>query len=149
MTALNLLKRGSQVLIGAVLLISIFLVNTENAEAQSARPHIPVLSLTGTDGSYDNNWFPDGRIFIPPSYQAPREILVPVFIDNRWIDTDHPCYKPDPIYSFSYFMDGGTFHLNSTQATSMAVTPLFEMLLDIKLIFEDDTDAYLARLQYK
>lgn len=102
MTALNLLKRGSQVLIGAVLLISIFLVNTENAEAQSARPHIPVLSLTGTDGSYDNNWFPDGRIFIPPSYQKPREILVPVFIDNRWMETDHPYYKADPIYSFSF-----------------------------------------------
>jgi len=45
-----------------------------------------------------------------------------------------------PIYNFQYYMDGGTFHLNSTQTTSMGVTPLFVMLMDFKLTFYDDTD---------
>jgi aminopeptidase N len=45
-----------------------------------------------------------------------------------------------PIYKIQYFMDEGTFHLNSTQTTSMAVTPLFVMVMDYKLNFDDGTD---------
>ena len=47
-----------------------------------------------------------------------------------------------PIYNFEWFYDENLkeFHLTSTQMTS-ASTPLFKMLLDVKLTFEDGTDS--------
>ena len=47
-----------------------------------------------------------------------------------------------PIYDLEWFYDENLkeFHLASTQMTS-ATTPLFKMLLDVKLTFEDGTDS--------
>jgi len=46
-----------------------------------------------------------------------------------------------PIYDFEWFYDDSVkeFHLSSTQSTS-ASTSLFQMLFDVKLIFDDGTD---------
>ncbi len=52
-----------------------------------------------------------------------------------------------PIYDFEWYStDNGYFHLTSTQTTS-AATPLFEMLMDFKLIFTDATDTIISFYQ--
>jgi hypothetical protein len=69
------------------------------------RPNIPILSLTGSQTSYDQNWYPDGRITTSPSRDIsnPKILLVPVFIDNRWATyDDHPEFQADPIKSFKF-----------------------------------------------
>ncbi len=52
-----------------------------------------------------------------------------------------------PTYSYEYYMLDGTFHLTSTQVTSTSVTPLFEMLMDYKLKFEDGSDTIVRFMQ--
>ena len=52
-----------------------------------------------------------------------------------------------PIYAFEYYMSGGYFHLSSTQTTSTSVTPLFKMLMDYRLKFEDGTDTIVRFMQ--
>jgi aminopeptidase N len=49
-----------------------------------------------------------------------------------------------PIYDFEWFYDDSVkeFHLSSTQSTSSS-TPLFQMLFDIKLTFDDGTDTLI------
>jgi len=52
-----------------------------------------------------------------------------------------------PIYDFEWYStDNGYFHLTSTQTTS-STTPLFEMLMDFKLIFTDATDTIISLYQ--
>lgn len=46
-----------------------------------------------------------------------------------------------PTYEFKFYMTGGTFNLTSTQSTSSSATPLFEMLMDFQLYFDDGTDS--------
>jgi aminopeptidase N len=49
-----------------------------------------------------------------------------------------------PIYDFEWYStDNGYFHLTSTQSTS-STTPLFQMLMDFKLIFTDATDTIIS-----
>ncbi|TNE35557.1 T9SS type A sorting domain-containing protein [bacterium] len=76
-------------------------------------PSLPVLSLTGQDGGYNDVWFPNGRILMPRNTNFAREFVVPVFIDNRW--AQHPGkYTVDlpiePIKSFQFklFYDSAT-----------------------------------------
>ena len=45
-----------------------------------------------------------------------------------------------PKYNLSYYMIGDNFHLVSTQTTSSSSTPLFKMLMDYQLHFNDGTD---------
>jgi len=45
-----------------------------------------------------------------------------------------------PEYDLSYYMAGGNFYLTSTQTGSAASTPLFKMLMDYQLHFDDGTD---------
>lgn len=52
-----------------------------------------------------------------------------------------------PTYSLDYHMDEGMFNLTTTQTTSTTVTPLFEMLMDYKLQFEDGTDTLVRFMQ--
>ncbi len=102
MTKLSLLSRGSRIAFALVLVFGIMLATVDNAHSQ--RPTIPYLSLTGVDGSYDDNWYPDGRIWLPQSANGPREFLLPIFMDNRWATYPETAdrYVADPIYSFQF-----------------------------------------------
>ena len=52
-----------------------------------------------------------------------------------------------PIYDFEWYAtDNGYFHLTSTQSTS-SITPLFEMLMDFKLVFMDGSDTIISLYQ--
>lgn len=51
-----------------------------------------------------------------------------------------------PKYTYEWYYDNGTFHLSSTQVTS-STTPLFTMLMDYKLEFEDGTDTIIHLMQ--
>lgn len=92
-------------------IVILFAVGNE-AFSQTLIPQIPKLSLVGNDGSYDKTWYPDGRIWLPPSVDpsVPREFLLPVFIDNRWFSyvsktpdgKDTIKYVADPIRSFKF-----------------------------------------------
>ncbi len=46
-----------------------------------------------------------------------------------------------PKYDISYYMLYGNFHLVSTQTTSSASTPFFQMLMDYRLHFDDGTSS--------
>lgn len=86
-------------------------------------PKIPELSLVGADGTYEEDWFPDGRLLVPVSVEritdannnytgeGNREIYVPIFIRNRWntqekvvLEFDNGTVElvPDPIESFKF-----------------------------------------------
>ncbi len=84
----------------------VFVVPNSNLQSQEIKPEIPRLSLTGADNDWDANWYPDGRIWVPPSIDPnkPREILVPVFIENKWYthEATKDIYIADPIKSFSF-----------------------------------------------
>jgi aminopeptidase N len=45
-----------------------------------------------------------------------------------------------PIFNYEYYMVDGNFHLTATQTSSASSTPLFQLLMDYKLFFEDGTD---------
>ena len=49
-----------------------------------------------------------------------------------------------PKYDLSYYMAGGIFYLTSTQTGSAASTPLFKMLMDYRLHFDDGTDTIVS-----
>ena len=88
--------------LGALLVLSFVLANVNTAQAYD-RPGIPRLSLSGND-QWDDTWYPDGRIWLPPSANGPREFLMPVFVDNRWAPYDETrgIYEPSPIKSFRF-----------------------------------------------
>jgi len=87
---------------GALLVLSFVLVNIDSAQAYD-RPGVPRLSLSGND-QWDDSWYPDGRIWLPPAANGPREFLMPVFVDNRWATYDETrgIYDPNPIKSFRF-----------------------------------------------
>lgn len=100
---LNFLQRSVGVLLGLMLVSGIFLTDFDIAKAQSNRPEVPWLSLTGDLTRYDENWYPDGRIRIPAAGNGPRYLLVPIFIENRWHDyPGNDMYHAEPIKSFSF-----------------------------------------------
>ncbi|MFH1051319.1 MAG: T9SS type A sorting domain-containing protein [bacterium] len=105
----SLQLRGYRIFLSTVLLFLLITLATENAWSQSfTTPQIPKLSLTGADDGYNTDWYPDGRIWLPPTKRdgAPREFLMPVFIDNKWWhykSTSTAEYLvPEPIYSFRF-----------------------------------------------
>jgi len=86
-------------------------------------PKIPQLSLTGDDGGYESDWYPDGRLLLPVSLEritdqnsnyageGAREVYIPIFIQNRWNEngpltltfaTDTVVLDPSPIESFKF-----------------------------------------------
>ena len=86
-------------------------------------PKIPQLSLTGEDGGYSREWYPDGRLLLPVSLErvtdmnsnyageGAREVYIPVFIQNRWnetgpvtlyFNTDTVTLDPKAIESFKF-----------------------------------------------
>lgn len=100
-------KGISKLLLGFLLTLSIIaFVPFGNSYAQEVIPLIPRLSLMGADNDWDASWYPDGRIWIPPSIDPnkPREFLVPVFIENKWYphEETRDIYIPEPITSFKF-----------------------------------------------
>lgn len=72
------------------------------------QPKVPVLSLSGSNSGYDEDWYPDGVIYTPPSMNGKKYIYVPVFIKNEWerkdLFTDPALleFDADPIESFEF-----------------------------------------------
>lgn len=52
-----------------------------------------------------------------------------------------------PTYDIKFYMTGDTFNLVATQTTSSSATPLFEMLMDYQLYFDDETDTLVHFMQ--
>jgi len=79
------------------------LLGISTVYAQPIRPGLPKLSLTGREVGYDPAYYPDGRIWVPAALDpvnAPRYILVPVFIKNCWVTAGG--YQARPIYSIRF-----------------------------------------------
>jgi aminopeptidase N len=52
-----------------------------------------------------------------------------------------------PTYDIKFYMTGGTFNLVATQTPSSSATPLFEMLMDYQLYFDDGSDTLVQFMQ--
>lgn len=91
---------------GLSLVAAMFLVTALESYSQFTRPVLPRLSLTGQTNKYNTDFYPDGRIWVPPSVSGAREFLMPVFITNNWYSYRNAqgvsLYTVDPIRSFSF-----------------------------------------------
>lgn len=99
------LQQRSTLLFGVIILALCMLAPSFTAKAD--KPALPILSLTGSDGRWNRDFYPDGRIWLPASdaQQHPREFLLPVFVENRWAKYDTEAgkiYDPEPITSFRF-----------------------------------------------
>lgn len=107
-----LFTRSKRIIFMAALFIGLVAwLGNNNLFAQQDRkvPKLPVLGLGVDDPESktrgDKAWYPDNRIWSVPSTKTEaKEIVVPVFINNRWFT--HPDFKLDfttePITSFSF-----------------------------------------------
>ncbi|PKL85464.1 MAG: hypothetical protein CVV22_07850 [Ignavibacteriae bacterium HGW-Ignavibacteriae-1] len=88
------------------MVIGFIALTITDSYSQSNRPEIPKLSLMGQDESYDTDFYPDGRIWVPPTTTGAREFLVPVFITNNWASYENAqgvaLYSVNPITSFEF-----------------------------------------------
>jgi hypothetical protein len=91
---------------GLSLVLGIFLMMAAESYSFTTRPILPRLSLTGAVNSYERDFYPDGRIWVPPSVSGAREFLMPVFISNNWYSYKNAqgvaLFTVDPIRSFSF-----------------------------------------------
>lgn len=110
-----------------IAILGIGSVNSSKAQVFKGQmpiaPKIPELSLVGADGTYETDWYPDGRILVPVSVEritdqtsnyvgeGNREIYIPIFIRNRWniqekvvleFNNETVELVPDPIESFKF-----------------------------------------------
>lgn len=97
---------------------------TDDLKAQ-AQALIPKLSLTGTDNGFNDNFYSDGRIWLGNSDNRIQEILVPVFINNQWWDSNlvsDPRYGGWPIYDFTFSVmyDGRALEASGVQTNGFA-----------------------------
>lgn len=95
---------GIRILFLFAMIAGIFLATGNDANSQNLRiPRAPILTLTGEDGGYAKDWYPDGRVWLPASGNSPREFLLPVWIDNRWLTyPETPKYQANAITSFTF-----------------------------------------------
>ena len=95
---------GRSAKLGVTLLMAVLTVlGTQQAYSQADKPELPTLSLTGLGSGWNQTYYPDGRIWVPPTgTSGQRELLVPVFIKNCWRTTS--TYEAFPIYSFKIKM---------------------------------------------
>lgn len=87
--------------IGVTLLLAVLIGLCSQVLQAQNKPEMPILSLTGNAGGWNQTYYPDGRIWT--STKGPngdRELLVPVFIKNCWRST--VLFKTFPIYSFKF-----------------------------------------------
>lgn len=95
---------------GLSLFLTLLALTTVELTSQTSgsffRPVIPKLSLMGVEENYDKSFYPDGRIWVPPSVSGAREFLVPVFITNNWFSYKNSegkvAYRVAPITSFKF-----------------------------------------------
>lgn len=122
---ISILKRTLGVgLLIAFLTLSTFKVAYSQTKLPNI-PHVPVLSLTGDD-QYDEDYYPDGRLWVPPTSGEPREFLMPIFMLNRWYTyyytpgSSFIKFIADPIksFKFSLFYNG-----RSVRAIGVETTP--------------------------
>ncbi len=121
---MSLFKGTLKVVIGIVLLTVLTLSLTEKVSAQTM-PITPRLSLVGDDGSYDMYYYPDGRLWLPTSQGEPREFLLPVFINNNWLnywelDPTRKKYIPNDITSFKFSL---MYDSKTLQAVGVETAP--------------------------
>ncbi|HPP38924.1 MAG TPA: T9SS type A sorting domain-containing protein [Candidatus Kapabacteria bacterium] len=102
MNKLLLTRRVSRMLLG-ILVVVFGLTTYVEAQAQ-CDVIIPQLNLTGDLSGYNTAWYPDGRIWIPPSSTSKREFLLPVFIEV----TDQT-FAPIKSFEFSISYNGNVF----------------------------------------
>ena len=102
-----LLKKSYKIVLALAILVTFFTASGDLFCTSYTAPDYPLLSLTGVNVRYNSAWYLDGRIVIPPSFSKdkPREILVPVFIENHWVRSSE--YRPEfasikEIQSFSF-----------------------------------------------
>lgn len=99
----NTIVKGVNKLNALAIAALLFIVGFSSSFAQY--PKVPVLSLTGQEGGYNDLWFQNGRIVMPRNTDYEREFVVPVFIDNRWA-VNESRYSVDlpitPIKSFQF-----------------------------------------------
>ncbi len=88
--------------VGVVLLIVALIgIGSQVSVAQTEKPELPTLTLTGSGSGWNSTYYPDGRIWVPRrGTNGERTLLVPVFIKNCWRTTT--TYKTFPIYSFKF-----------------------------------------------
>lgn len=95
------------------------------ALAQPVTALLPKLSLTGTDNGFNDNFYSDGRLWLGNADNRIQEILVPVFINNQWYDSNlisDPRYGGWPIYDFTFSVmyDGRTLEAAGVQTAGFA-----------------------------
>ncbi|MBK6291310.1 MAG: T9SS type A sorting domain-containing protein [Ignavibacteria bacterium] len=84
-----------------ILLAALIGLGSQVLHAQTNKPELPTLSLTGSGGGWNQTYYPDGRIWTSSrGANGDRELLVPVFIKNCWRSTAD--YEAFPIYSFKF-----------------------------------------------
>lgn len=117
------------------MVIGFVALTVTDSYAQFNRPEIPKLSLMGADESYDTDFYPDGRIWVPPTTTGAREFLVPVFITNNWYSYTNAqgvaLYSVNPItsFEFSIFYNGEAVRaIGVEKANPSFVDPGYEPL---------------------
>jgi len=85
----------------AILLALLTGIGSQVATAQTNKPELPTLSLTGEGDGWKIAVYPDGRIWVPRrGNNGERTLIVPVYIKNCWRSTAD--YEAFPIYSFKF-----------------------------------------------
>ncbi len=102
MNKLLLTRRVSRMLLG-ILVVVFGLATYVEAQAQ-CDVIIPQLNLTGDLSGYNTAWYPDGRIWIPPSSNTKRQFLLPVFIE-----VTEKTFAPIKSFEFSISYNGNAF----------------------------------------
>ncbi|MDX9791715.1 MAG: hypothetical protein RBT61_12860, partial [Candidatus Kapabacteria bacterium] len=135
---------------GLTLVVAFMLVVTNEVYSQFTRPIAPRLSLTGVTNSYDTDFYPDGRIWVPPTVSGAREFLMPVFITNNWYSYKNAqgvsLFTVDPIKCFSFslfYNDKAVKYVGVETVNSGYIVPGYEPLAQQFYIdSEDEEDDY-------
>lgn len=98
--------RSFRNIFGLSFMMAFFILTAVDSYAQFTRPILPRLSLSGLSDNYQADFYPDGRIWVPPTVTGAREFIMPVFMTNNWYSYRNAqgiaLYTVDPIRSFSF-----------------------------------------------
>lgn len=147
----NTKVKGVNKITNLAIVALLFIVGFGNTYALNPTyPNIPVLSLTGQENSYNDLWFPNGRIIMPRNTEYEREFVVPVFIDNRWVknptrySVDLPV-TPIKSFQFKLFYDSASVTPVGVETTHPKYAPNSAKLKDplakgFKIDWSDNVD---------
>lgn len=122
----NTIVKGGNKLRNLAIAALLFIVSFGSSYAQY--PALPVLTLTGQEGTYNDLWFQNGRIVLPRNTDYEREFVVPVFIDNRWAKNpgkytvDLPI-EPITSFKFELFYDSASVRPVGVETTHPKFAP--------------------------